>query len=70
MRLAFVARIQGRYSEALQYEDAYIVYKDSAIKEEYPAKVIATLKDMFYHQSVYQYRLSCLAIDCIYYYYP
>lgn len=55
MRLADVARIQGRYSEALQYEDAYIVYKDSAIKEEYPAKVIATLKDMFYHQSVYQY---------------
>lgn len=55
MRLADVARIQGRYSEALQYEDAYIAYKDSAMKEESPAKVIATLKDMFYHQSVYQY---------------
>lgn len=55
MRLSDIAREQGRYSDALQYEDAYITYKDSAAKKEYPVKVITTLKDMFHHQAIHQY---------------
>lgn len=57
MKLSEVASVLGDKDKALKYETLYGTYKDSINLQEQPVKVVSSLKDVLYSQSVNHYEL-------------
>lgn len=57
MRLSEIASVLGNKDKALKYETLYGIYKDSMKLVEQPVKVVSTLKNVLYIQSLNRYNL-------------
>lgn len=56
MRLSDIAKKQKRYADALTYEQAYTLHKDSATAQKQPISLITELKDLYHQQTTHRYK--------------